>query len=243
MDNSWLPVSAAAAQLDASARRVRALLHSRELHGRQIGGRWFVDPADVAGRVNAPRPAGRPLSPRNAWSLARALSEPDQAAVHLASSDPVDRSRLRRQLADLPGPERLARLVSARAKVSRVRVHPGALNRLLADADVSVGGALAVAAHGVGLSESGRPRIYIAPSTEADVRSRYRLVDDDDGNLDLAVVPVGIDGVGPQPGQPVPIAVGMADLLDSADSRARHAAAEWFQRLPGSIVVADGRRT
>ena len=242
MDNSWLPVSVAAAQLNASARRVRALLQSGELHGQQIAGRWVVDPADIAIRANAQRSSGRPLSPRNAWSLAWALSEPDRAAIHLASSDPVDRSRLRRHLGNLPDPERIARLLAARAKASRVRVHPGVSNRLLGDADVSVGGALAAAAHGAGLSESGRPRIYIATDAEAAIRSKYRLVEDDDGNVDLAVVPAVVGSVGPQPGQPVPMAVGMADLLDSADSRARHAAAEWFEGLPRSIAVADGRR-
>lgn len=242
MDDSWLPVSVAAAQLNASARRVRALLQSGELHGQQIAGRWVVDPADVVIRANAQRSAGRPLSPRNAWSLAWALSEPDRAAMHLASSDPVDRSRLRRHLATLPGPVRLARLLAGRAKASRVRVHPGVSSRLLDDAGISVGGALAAAAHGAGLSESGRPCIYIAAEAEADIRSRYRLVNDDDGNVDLAVVPAAVGRVGPQPGRPVPMAVGMADLLDSADSRARHAAAEWFQGLPGSIAVADGRR-
>jgi hypothetical protein len=116
------------------------------------------------------------------------------------------------------------------------------LRRLLDDADVSVGGALAVAAQGVGLSESGRPKIYVAPDSEANIRIKYRLVDDDDGNVELAVVPREVGPARPQPGRPVPIAIGMADLLDTVDSRARHAAVEWFRGMPDSITVADRRR-
>ena len=41
------------------------MLHSGELKGEKIGGRWIVSPHSL----RHPKPAGRPMSPRNAWAL------------------------------------------------------------------------------------------------------------------------------------------------------------------------------
>ncbi|WP_251152722.1 helix-turn-helix domain-containing protein [Cellulosimicrobium sp. Marseille-Q4280] len=58
-------VADAARALGVSERRVLAMLHSGELKGEKVGGRWVVSPHSL----RQPKPAGRPMSPRNAWAL------------------------------------------------------------------------------------------------------------------------------------------------------------------------------
>lgn len=258
MDESWLAVPDAARELGVSARHARDLLESGALRGRKVGPSWLVDPQDVQRRAAHGKQPGRPLSPSNAWRLLLLLetcvrdADPDAAAASAAPGQilvvpfavsPVDRSRLRSLLADVPGPVGFARLVKSRADIRRVRGHPGVLDRAVSDESVSVGGGHAVAALGGGVAAGGRHRAYIpADDLDAYLR-RYRLVDDAEGNIDLAVVPSGVDPeLRPHPGDFVPLAVGWADLLDDPDSRARNAASEWVRQLPRPLAIADGRR-
>ncbi len=160
-----------------------------------------------------------------------------------ARVDAKDRSRLRSLVADLPGPDGFARLVKSRADIRRVRAHPGLLDRALADKAVSVGGGDAVASLGGGVAAGGRHRVYIPSQDVEDYLRRYRLADDIEGNIDLAVIPAGVDPeLRPHPGAPVPLSVAWADLLDDPDSRARSAAREWVNALPRPLAIADGRR-
>lgn len=101
----------------------------------------------------------------------------------------------------------------------------------------------AVAALGGGVAAGGRHRVYV-PADESDAYlRRYRLADDVEGNIDVAVIPPGVDPeLRPPPGEFVPLAVAWADLLDDPDSRARNAARGWVSRLPRSLSIADGRR-
>jgi len=258
MDESWLSVADAARELELSPGRVRSLLDSGALHGRKLGGSWFVDPQAVQRRSAHSGKGGRPLSPGNAWlllALLTALPRPDaglspadqarlfsEAQLRLPAN-PVDRSRLRKLLADLPEPEGLARRLASRAKVRRMRAHPGVLDRLQADDRVSVGGGRAVAALGGGLAAGGSIRLYV-PAADVDALVRkYRLRDDIEGNIELAVIPEDVNAeLRPEQGRPVPLAVAWADLLDDPDARARGAAHDWAARLPRTVSIPDGRK-
>jgi hypothetical protein len=160
-----------------------------------------------------------------------------------ARVDAKDRSRLRSLLADIPGPDSFARLVKSRADIRRVRAHPGLLDRALADNAVSVGGGDAVASLGGGVAAGGGHRVYIPSQDVEDYLRRYRLADDVEGNIDIAVIPDSVDPeLRPDPGAPVPLSVAWADLLDDPDSRARNAARDWVNALPRPLAIADGRR-
>mgnify|MGYP000681134541 CR=1 FL=1 len=65
IDDMIVTVSHAARALDISERRVLAMLHDGELKGEKVGGRWVINPHSL----RHPKPAGRPMSPRNAWAL------------------------------------------------------------------------------------------------------------------------------------------------------------------------------
>ena len=257
MDQSWLSVSDAAEVLSLSHRRVRSMLESGELRGQKMGGVWFVDPLDVRRRGAFERMPGRPLSASNAWVYLAALSGAlesrhvgaedryslcEQSAASLIRNA-VDRSRLRSLLKQIPDAAGLARLLRSRADVRRMRVHPGVLERLLSDDRVSVGAGRAVAAMVGGVADGGQPRIYVREAAMDALTRKYRLVEDANGNVDVALIAAVVpDAALPRLGHPVPEAVAWLDILDDPDSRARHAAGEWVASLPTGIEVADGRR-
>lgn len=257
MDQSWLSASDAAATMSLSPRRVRALLESGELRGRRMGSLWFVDPTDARRRGALERKPGRPLSAPNAWFYLDALTaaresrhavsdDSDDAwspSVSSAIQSAVDRSRLRSQLADIPDGAGLVRLLRSRASVRRMRVHPGVLEQLLSGDRVSAGAGRAIAAQGGGVAEGGQQRVYVREADLHDLSAKYRLVDDAEGNVDVAVIAAAVPvAVLPRLGQPVPAAVAWLDVLDDPDSRARHAADEWVASLPSCIRVVDRRR-
>jgi hypothetical protein len=245
MDESWLPVAEAAADLELSELRVRELLGSGVLSGRKLGGIWLIDPLAVQRRSGRRSQAGRPLSARNAWRLLRLLSEPSGAAKGspwagaLGSASAVDRSRLRALLADLPDAEGLAGRLASRAQVRPMRAHPGVLDQLLADDRISVGAGRAVAAHGGGVAAGGVDRAYMRSMYLPALVDRYRLRDDVEGNVELAVIPDQVDvALLPEPGRPVALQVAWVDLLDDLDSRARSAAREWVSRARREMSLA-----
>lgn len=266
MDESWLAVPDAARELGVSQRHARDLLESGALRGRKVGQSWLIDPQDVQRRAAHGKQPGRPLSPSNAWRClvllepcaresgigaspsAAAPAKPPASRWQILlevpfQASPVDRSRLRSLLADLPGPDGFARLVKSRANIRRVRAHPGVLDRALADKAVSGGGGHAVAALGGGVAAGGRHRVYVPADGSDAYLGRYRLADDVEGNIDVAIIPPDVDPqLRPQPGEFVPLPVAWADLLDDPDSRARNAARAWVRGLPRSLSIADGRR-
>ena len=244
MDDSWLAVTEAASVLGVSAVQVRRLIRTGELAAQQRAGLWFLDPADVQRRRLAAPGPGRPLSATNAWLLLRLLNA---ASVPVPEGDPVLLSRLQRHrlgalLADLPPAAQVGRLLHARARWERVRVHPGVLERLLSDERVRVGGARAAAGNGGGVAAGGRPVIYVADSDMDALRSAYHLVADPAGNVTLGL----LDGRAAElvaalapGGGLLPLAVAWADLLEDLDPRARHAAHEWVDALPRPLPVTD----
>lgn len=263
MDESWLGVPAAAMELGVSARHARDLLESGALRGVKVGQSWLVDPQDLQRRAAHSKQPGRPLSPANAWRLLLLLEPDAQSVGDVAAMAPsallaaaggvplqvpfeisaVNRSRLRSLLLNLPGPEDFARLVKSRVDIRRVRAHRGVLDRALADKYVSVGGGQAVAALGGGVAAGGQHRVYVGSADVDAYLHRYRLVDDIEGNIDVAVLPSKLPvDLCPQPGKPVPLSVAWADLLDDPDARARSAARNWVMGLPHPLLIADGRR-
>lgn len=113
----------------------------------------------------------------------------------------------------------------------------------MADKGVSIGGGHAVASLGGGVAAAGRYRVYVPADRSDGYLHRYRLKDDIEGNVDVAIIPPGVDPeLRPEPGKFVPLPVAWADLLDDSDSRARNAAPDWVSRLPRSLSIADGRR-
>lgn len=266
MDESWLGVPAAAMALGVSARHTRDLLESGALRGVKVGHSWLADPKDVQRRAAHSKQPGRPLSPANAWRL-MLLLEPHARSTDAAATAPsalqtagrpaaggvalevpfeisaVNRSRLRSLLLNLPGPEDLGRLVKSRADIRRVRAHRGVLDRALDDTHVSVGGGQAVAALGGGVAAGGQHRVYVRSADVDAYLCRFRLVDDIEGNIDVAVLPQKLPvDLCPQPGRLVPLSVAWADLLDDPDTRARNAARNWVMSLPRPLLIADGRR-
>jgi hypothetical protein len=258
VDESWLSVSQAAGILGLSAQRVRSLLDSNVLVGRKVGRFWLVDPREVQRRASLGSQPGRPLSAINAWRSLILLDDHAQASVGVEGAgpsvvapelvvpfplDPVDRSRLRALFRTLPEPTVFERLVQSRAALRRVRVHPGVLDRAVSDAAVSRGGGHAVAALGGGVAAGGAHRVYVPSDGVEAYLGRYRIVDDVEGNLELAVIPPSVDAdLRPRPGSFVPLPVAWSDLLNDPDSRARSAARDWVERLPRPLLIADGRR-
>jgi hypothetical protein len=218
----------AARRLQVSPRRVRALLESGGLPGRQIAGRWVVNSRAVEHRQDVSPSGGRPLSPASAWRalavLARAEEENPLA--------PSARSRARRQAEELR--KRHGALggwssaLRARASIADCHAHPGVLQRLLNDPAVVPSGISAAPEHGVPLMVSGAAEGYVRASDLESLQSRYALSQDDGhANVRLHVVddrqavPVWIFRC---PVAPAPVVA--ADLMERDAPRDRAAGAE-----------------
>jgi hypothetical protein len=82
MDRDLISVNDAAHELQVNPSWVRALIADGSLVAEKVAGRWLVDPVGVRERQRDPRPAGRPLTARNAWVLIlEASGEPPKKDV------------------------------------------------------------------------------------------------------------------------------------------------------------------
>ncbi|MDQ1734792.1 MAG: hypothetical protein QOH56_1043 [Pseudonocardiales bacterium] len=170
------------------------------------------------------------------WVAQGLLDEPQKPAdteqLLRAIADRRLRHRVRRLLADAHPAERWEQWLASRAGRRRLWVHPGVLNRLAADERLRPGGGFAAAAQGVGIAASQPRRFYIDAELLDAVLVDYHAQDDPEGPVELMVIPSGVpDGVRIPAGRPVPVAVALADLLESNDARERHAAAERLEKL------------
>jgi hypothetical protein len=125
-------------------------------------------------------------------------------------------------------PSRWSSALRARASVADFHVHPGVLQRLLADPAVVPSGISAAPEHGVPLMVSGAAEGYVRSSDLQSLRSKYALSPDDArGNVRLHVVddqqaaPAWIFGC---PVAPAPVVA--ADLMERDAPRDRAAGAE-----------------
>lgn len=239
-----LSAAEAAGKLGVSVRQVRRLAAAGELSGRRVGDRWLIDAEAVRARGRGLHQAGRPLSARMAWAVLAGAgagldgAQPvalDSSALLALLHDRQSRHRFRMLLGKPPGAECWDQWLRNRARRRRVWVHPGVLERLAEDPRLHPVDRSAVAQLGVGVASGGSRRFYVKEEDVASVLKAYRARDDDDGQVDLMVVPFDVPdaALGP-PGAPVSPAVALVDLLSSADARERRGAV--------SVLGATSRR-
>jgi len=223
-----LAVADVADRLGVSDRQVRRLAEAGALRAQRVGGRWLVDADVVRRRGRAAVRPGRPVSPPMAWAALQAL---DPHGPGAAAVDARLRHRLRAHLAAAPPVEQWERWLRRRAEPRRLWVHPGVVEHLERDDRVRLGGFHAVAQVGLGLSGEHERVVYVRAADADGVIADHHAVPDEEGEVVLMVVPdeVPVAVLGP-PGQPVPLAVGLVDLLASSDARERHAAASALEQ-------------
>lgn len=233
----WLSAAEAAGELGVGERQVRRLVRDGQLPAERLGDVWLVSAAAVRDRARAIPVAGRPLSAPMAWAVLMvvdaALSAPEESNefdLERAVAEIADRRvrhRLRSLLAAAPAPDRWAQWLARRASRRRAWVHPGVLDRLVADVRLRPGGRFAAAAHGAGIA-AGPPRRFYVDDNDVDaVLADYQARLDAQGEIELMVIPRDVPAaLRPVAGEPVPLAVALADLLESADAREHHVATE-----------------
>lgn len=222
----------AADRLGVSERQVRRLATAGGLTGRRVGGRWLIDADAVRDRCRSEPKTGRPLSARMAWSFLAAMGtvlESPPASDPMEGEDRRIRHRLRTLIAHAPPPERWDRWLRKRAARQRVWVHPGVIEHLGEDQRLWPAGADVVAGSGLGITGGDRDRFYVHEDVFDAVLADHRARLSDEGRVTLMVVPAEAAEVAEvalgRPGEPVPSAVVLVDLLGSSHVRERHLAA------------------
>lgn len=199
-----------------NASRARSLVASGELAGVKVGGRWLVDGAAVADRRRSPRPAGRPLSPSNAW-----------AALLISSGEetpwlgPQALWRVRQSLRAKGLKELKPRLVQ-RAEPMRFIAHPGELKRLRSRPGLAKSGISAASAHGLDLVAGAEIDGYVRAGDLARIEREHALepAEGIEGNVLLRVVPHPAWHLS---GRLAPLAAVAIDLSEEADARSSRA--------------------
>jgi hypothetical protein len=214
----------AAGRLGVSPQRVRALWHEGALSGQIMANRLLLNRTSVLDLAERNRPATRPLSARNAWTLLLMLAgEPSPWA------SASELSRLRR-LVSTREERALAALVRARARTIRLDGVTGARGYLLREEHVVPAGET-LAHRWTDLVSDGTTELYTTESTAQGFTNRLRLWQDPRGPIVVHVVP---DHLGDllQDRTEMPAPVVAVDLLDSSDPRS-HRAGEtlWAQTV------------
>jgi len=225
-------VQEAAVRLGVHPTRVRQLLRSGDLAGHRVGRAWLVNPQDVARLAGHKARVGRPMAPGRAWGLLDLLD--GGSAPWLL---PVGRSQVRHLLNEVNGADadRWRALLRSRSHVLRVRAHPGAIARLMAEPHVLAAGAAEAARRGADLVVMGEvPQLYVpAERWPGLVRALYLVEASPEPNL-LVRVP---RGVWPFEGHSGPgLAALAADLLESAEPRAVSAGVAMLNELSSRVV-------
>jgi excisionase family DNA binding protein len=220
-----IPTSEAASRLGVSPRRLRALIEGGQLNAERIGRQWLVSAADVR-RYRELRPrAGRPLSARRAWALLFMLSgeRPDWV-------EPRDRSDLRHHLS-LRSPARLVAAVRKRARLDRLRAHPGDLPRMRESDLLVLSGASAAGEHDLDLHAPGVVEAYVAAEHLDALGREFPWRPSEGPNVFLHVA--GDFWPFDAAARIAPAAAVAVDLLEADDERSRRAGRDLFRRLPG----------
>lgn len=227
-----IAVSDAAARLGVDDSRVRQLLRSGGLAGRHIGSIWLVDAADVARLAGRRRPAGRPMSSVRAWAALDLLG--DGSADWLSPSARSQVRALVRSLANADA-DRWRSALSSRSEVHRVRAHPAAIPRLSAASRVLSAGAGQASLAGLDLVVVGDvPELYVAAEAWPRLAAKYKLQRRvTDTNL-VVRVPRGVWPFARQ--GKVSAEALAADLLESAEPRARRAATEFLRARAAKLT-------
>lgn len=207
-----LSIPEAARELHVNPSRARSLVASGELAGVKVGGRWLVDGAAVADRRRSPRPAGRPLSPSNAWG-ALFISSGEEAPW----LGPQALWRVRQSL-KARGLNKLKPGLIQRAEARRFFAHPGELKRLRGRPDLAKSGISAAAAHGLDLVAGAELDSYARAGDLAAIEREHALepAEGVEGNVLLRIVP---DSDWHLSGGVAPFAAVAIDLSEEADAR------------------------
>ena len=245
-DMEWLSAAEAAGELGVSERQVRRLAQAGLLPAQRLGDVWLVNAFAVRDRARIVPVSGRPLSAPMAWAVLMvvdsALHDPrgsnelhlQHALKHIA--DRSNRHRLRSRVAAAPAQERWAHWLARRATRRRVWVHPGVLDRIVADPRLRPGGGFAAAARGAGIA-AGPPRRFYVDDHDVDaVLDDYKARLDTEGDIELMVITSDVPAAFlPPASEPVPLPVALTDLLDSADAREQHVATEQLGRARDAL--------
>jgi len=224
--STFLGVTDAAQALGINESRVRALIAAEEMAAEKIGGRWLIDPAEVARRKREPRRTGRPLSPVNAWAALLSASGEDVPA----GLDPVSRWRIERSLGQV-GLVGLHARLSGRGRALHYVALPGALRELRTTEDVVLTGSSAAGHHKLELLGPETIDAYVpASGLDRIVRATaLRVASPREADVILRAVP---DGAWMLRGRKVaPIAAVGLDLADYPDSRSSRVGREVLARL------------
>lgn len=150
----------AAARLDVSQARVRALINSGGLTARRVGTLWLIDSVSVEHQrgLTTAGANSRAMSPRVAWAAAD-LADGGTAAWLSAT----ERSRLRRRLSSTTDVDVVRRWMSRCASsIHRYKVGPKDLTALLTDSRVVRTGISAVESYRLGLGTGGDADAYVS---------------------------------------------------------------------------------
>jgi hypothetical protein len=214
----------AARRLRVSPQRVRALWHEGALSGQIVANRLLLDRASVLDLAERDRPATRPLSARNAWTLLLMLAgEPSPWA------SASELSRLRR-LVSTRDEAALAVLVRARARTVRLDGVAGAGAYVLRHEHVVPAG-VTLAHRWTDLVVEGETEVYVAGSLAPELADRLRLWPEPRGPIMVHAVPDDLGALLHGRAE-MPASVVAVDLLDSGDPRS-HLAGEalWTQTV------------
>jgi len=234
---SDLSVAEAAQRLKVSPRRVRALLESGRLPGRQVAGRWLLPARAVEHRQRAAPASGRPLSAASAWHVLAVLAKDDEAISHL-SAPARSRARSRaRELRRTTQPAEMARLwqsaLGRRAQIREFYAHPSVLEGLLSEPAIVRSGISAAREHGSELMVLGGAEGYVRSDDLPRLEAEYALNPD----VDAAQSNVRLHVVEDEQarwlflGDVAPAAVVAADLMEREGPRDRAAGSRVACRL------------
>ncbi len=214
----------AAERLRVSPQRVRALWREGVLSGRIMANRLLLARASVLDLADRDRPATRPLSARNAWTLLLMLAgEPSPRA------SASELSRLRRLVSDREV-NALAALVRARARRVRLDGVAGAGAYVLSDGNVVPAGAT-LAHRWTDLVAEGITEVYATESAAQKMADRLRLWPDPRGPIVVHAVRDDLSHLLLDRAE-MPASVVAVDLLDSGDPRSRRSGeALWAQAV------------
>lgn len=224
-----VPVRNAAARLQVTPSRVRALIRADLLQAEKIGDRWLVDASSLDRRSAAKAPVGRALKSTNAWAaLLLASGANGRAASWLKQLSPWALSRIRSRLRK-EGLRIMAPRLRGRAILHRFRAHPSDLAGIVQEPGVVRGGVSAAADYHIDISDPGTIEAYVSEKRLPKLKKKYFLEPSSSPNVILHA----ISGSWPFPpsSKVVPVAVAAFDLLEAEDERSRRAGEELLRHL------------
>ncbi len=232
--HNLVSASAAADELGVHPSRVRALIASGSLAAEKVGGVWLVDRSSIAGRNRQRTPAGRPLSPVNAWALLLAASGEALPSGLGASA----RWRILRAL-DTYGLDSLRPRLARRAEPFTYWVLGGELRALYEHPNLVLSGPSAAAAYDLDLVGSDAIDAYAPSSLIASLQREHAMerVSGPQANVVLRAVPDAawvLDGR-----RFAPLVAVAVDLYSYADPRAARIGVDVIARIDRDLKARD----